>query len=975
MSIVSRETIKVAWSPHLSGLPEQLIAIQERSAKPLVVICRVAAIQGMLGHLLAHSSPHTLGQGVPVRLTTFDRWIEDMWIQYGDGRCLIDDATRRAHIGQIINTYKESLPPAIDSPEGRKMLAVVCQNYGTARKATGPLHRTVQLVQEIAERYTKDVRDGNYIDIGEAAVYLGRHLSQLPHDIVLYGFSDLTRPQQIIMDQVAHSNILHVLGVGEQGSLMHEHTMRMIEELGVHALGMKGSDEKGVACHEKENGALALLARQIYRKKERSISPDEDVLSFRVASGDIAQIVSIVSEIIRLQRVEGIRRIAVVLPTLKRYLPGLVRELERRNIAYQIDVEIPLSGTEFGTAFIALLRIASCYNDATTITTFTSSPYSGWTAEDSALFDWRMRNLQKLKVANGPEMIDQMIKLTQRGTGKSTRMLNLFRACMSGGSPQNWQDIIDDMLGYGVSDGFATSHQQVVTMAAYRSIGTVIEEIARSGNTRINAADLLEALSGCDVQINPVYGTRDVVFTTPQRADGLMYDAVILAGTDSKARAASTTLGGTDRMLNYLGMGQYVGKTEQSIERLLSGRNQYYEASLLRAPQKYLSIIYQRFDEEGQELQPSGFLEEILSHFQDKPERFEKTLERLIASSDEYIWDSPEVCATLYRTDVGTEIAQTVVSARRGAHLLPESDLEAPLSATKIERYAQCPYRWFIQFVVGGYELDRDTAHLDIGNDVHKILEITFKEWHSSRREPITEENVDELHALADSMMVILENEGLTVSPLDNPDNYLRVQQYVHTIIAGEPKIYRSLDEKMMPILFEIPITPEMNVRFADTRIRGIIDRVDASDEHYVVTDYKSLVNKSQDDMIHDRDLQAVIYLLALEQLAGRGEESSLATLEGKSPVAALYRSYKTGKKTHISDPSAVTMHSRNKTLHPEKHQPYLDRIAWAHELIEHAVHGIRAGDIALPVRDPKQEYTCTYCPRRRCPQRKEGTP
>lgn len=965
-------SIRVSWSPNQQELASKLIHLQDEARRPLVVLCRTTAMQTMLGHLLAHGERSQIDKTTALRLTTFDGWVRDLWIKYGDGRQQIDDVARRIYLMQVIEEVDEPLPTALSSPAGRSLLESVCQQVEPGVALPPSTFETVQLVATIAKQYQIRIASHDLIDTGEVIRYLCDEPVLLDHDLVLYGFSDLTRPQRLLLQRLKESTVIHVLSIGERGSLMRQHTERMIDQLSGNQPVV--DEDIRIGGTGEPTTILRDLAEQFYGERVNSLENDPALVMFRSASGSRAQIVALISEIKRLQTRGDIRRIAVVLPKLNRYTPNLVRELERQGINYQFDLELPLEGTGFGIAFRALLHMASDVVAAGTIFDYTGSLFSEWSAKNAIAYDRLLRRGATIRESGPARTIGEATSWYQEVTGGRSDTLELVLGCLHDCSQEMWQEILDQMLAHAIEGGLRSSYQHVVTLAAYRAISITLHELAQVKKDRITGRELLEALTGGTVQINPVYGTRDVVFTTPNRVDGLVYDAVIIGGTDSGSFKGTTTLSGSEQILNLLGIGRFVGKNEQHIEEALSSRNQFYEASLLRAPQKHLSIIFQRHDDEGRELQPSGFLEEVVSQFQTTAQSFKETWEKLTQPNSEFLWDSPAVIKSLTLEIAEPENYGMVEISGRGEHTIEVTDPGRPLAVTEIERYMKCPYDWFLTYHVGGEEFDRDHDVRAVGTYVHALLERVFSRWHDAGKGAVTENNLAQIEELAQAVMHEYEDEGYLRLKEKQPDEYLRVEMFVLTILASEPSLNLRLGSIMRPVLFETKIEPNDDVRIGDAVIRGTIDRIDTSKSHYLVTDYKGTITKNQDLMIRDRDLQVGLYLLILEQLVGREDHPISQAIADKEPAGALYRSYRTGKESHLSDQSVIPMNARSSKLKPEEHATFVSQIEQIEQLAQDAITGMHSGDIELPVRDPKQQYRCSYCLRLRCPQRRVST-
>jgi len=843
------------------------------------------------------------------------------------------------------------------------MLETVCENYTLSEKAPHVTGSILHTIDQICQSYRGKVANEGYIDTGVALQYLGTHFPELAYDMALYGFSDLTRAQQSMFAEVASRVAVHVFGFGAQGSPPFE-SMRNVAQT-ISPEGERVLELEGDIVETSSNSHLsdlAVLAHQAYGKRLHEMARD-DTVSMQVVYGSAAQIISVATQVEALHKKPSTNRVAVVLSNLRESVPALEREMRARGIPYAFDIEVPLTGTEFGNAFSALLDLAGASLSADMVMNYTGSLFSDYSFEEAVHYDTKART-------GGFGGMAQEISLNRAlswflaNTESPSVTLSLLRKYMNGASFSKWRDILNHLLAQGVERGFSGPYQQASTLASYRTILMALEEVAKLKGEKVSSRDIRAALQGISVQLNPAPGSRDVVFTTLQRMDGLIYDAVIVAGIDSKTHSTSTSLSNAEQILNQMGIGQYDSESDEEIERSLAHRNKYYEASLFQSPQKYLSIIFQRTNDDGQKLQPSGFLEEIVSQFQASGQSFDDVISEF-ETDDCFAWESKEVeCAVMQSGEEA--VVDNAPQPERGAQVALDEALAETVSVSAIELYAQCPYRWFIKYVMGIEEFDRDLDKRDIGGLTHDILHAFFEQWKELRDEPITQHNLPEALKLAERVIVKAEKDSILWDM--EPEEFLRVREYVQTSLESEPNLNILMDNLVKPHAFELDIQAEDNIVIGGARISGRIDRVDVSSTHFAVIDYKGTVGSSA-SLIENLNLQVGIYLLALKQLS-KSEKG--AGLTGKEPAAGIYMSYKTGKEAYIADKSVFSMKTKGDDIKPDEHERFLAQLDEVETIVKRAVDGMRAGHISPPDNKPKNAFVCASCPHLRCDKRQQ---
>lgn len=954
--------IQVYTTSRLSDLAALLERVREQTDTPLVVLCRTSAIQTMLGHQLARDSYERVTDNRSIRLWTFNAWLDDLWVRYGDGRARVDQTRRRILIEEIIDEWSGELPGALKSLGGENLLEQVCEHAHQGIEKKTSHDPTISAIVAIASRYRDALQEADLIDTGGIVALLEKQHLLLPYELVLYGFSDLTSAQRHILRSIAASTYVHIVGFGIEGSPTYEDTLRMAYTLS-DDVRVESDSQRVDRIHPR---ALESVALHAFTDRPAPAQRDATV-SFRRAFGSAATLVSVIDEIETLRDADKTQRIAVVSGSRTEDSPLLIRELEKRAIPYSFDKELSLEATELGSAFLALLGMAQGELDAATIHRYTASLFSDYPMEEAAFFDTALRTSASFTEGGPRKVLARMAAWLAENTKTEGRILSDLRACVGGCSLEQWMTIVDRMLAQANDKGFASSYQHTVTMAVYRVIGHVLEELEAARHKRITASDIMIALRRETIQLNPTPGSRDVVFTSPERIDGLLFDAVILAGIDSASYQASTTLSNTERVLERVGIGRFHGQDEVAIEQSLARRNQFYEASLLQSATKHLCVIFQVADDEGQPRQPSGFLEEIVAQFQEPKESFSDAFDRL-ASSESLAWDSPQVQALIHDV-VAVPIVGEVAIYEHGEQPLLNEAADSPISASQLELYAKCPYKWFIIYLVGLREFDRVLDARDSGSLVHDILFEAFTLMRDRDDRAITDTNLEAALRIADEVIARMEENDPHLLARDRPDEYVRALEYVRITLESEPELNARLDDLVRPLLFEYEIEREDGVIIGGAHLHGRIDRIDVSTSHYVVIDYKGSI-ASTVKLIDDRNIQAGIYLLALAQLANTSLADSLG---GKEPGAALYKSYKRGTISAIADTSVFSMKPKSDALDPEGHEKFTAQLAQIEGIVRDVVVGMRDGNVRPPLGGPPTDYVCSTCPFLRCPQRRMG--
>ena len=199
-------------------------------------------------------------------------------------------------------------------------------------------------------------------------------------------------------------------------------------------------------------------------------------------------------------------------------------------------------------------------------------------------------------------------------------------------------------------------------------------------------------------------------------------------------------------------------------------------------------------------------------------------------------------------------------------------------SASRLEDYGTCPYKFFISTVLNlkvkqPPELGLNAAQ--VGSIYHRILELTY-------REAGTDTGVQDLlvileHVAAGVFRTAPDIYGFRPSPLWQ----VEMGQYIETL-RQTIQMLEEHSRGWSPLRFEqkfgICGTPELELDLETERIHlhGIIDRVDRhTDGHIRVIDYKTGgSHMAKADFTEGRRLQLPVYALAASQALCLGEVS-----------------------------------------------------------------------------------------------------
>lgn len=190
-------------------------------------------------------------------------------------------------------------------------------------------------------------------------------------------------------------------------------------------------------------------------------------------------------------------------------------------------------------------------------------------------------------------------------------------------------------------------------------------------------------------------------------------------------------------------------------------------------------------------------------------------------------------------------------------------------SATSLETYARCPYRFFMNYVLKLEEIYEEDGEdfLGLGNLYHSVLYDFYSKHYSEEiAQSDIEKIVDDLFDYHIGRLELKNKSRLDKLYLAN-----KKQKMMDFIIMD---IARLRKNQIKPVKFESVFGKDQDFYIKDTKIYGKIDRIDNLGDGRAIIDYKSSNSISFNDMEKGISLQMPIYFMSQKD---------------KMPLAAMY--------------------------------------------------------------------------------------
>jgi ATP-dependent helicase/nuclease subunit B len=305
--------------------------------------------------------------------------------------------------------------------------------------------------------------------------------------------------------------------------------------------------------------------------------------------------------------------------------------------------------------------------------------------------------------------------------------------------------------------------------------------------------------------------------------------------------------------------------------------------------------------------------------------------------------------------------------------ILPPQMADYAFSASQLNDYRLCPFRYFASRILGlrKPEEDDEITPLYLGNLYHRVLAGYYL------REPFALEL--QAHVLADCLSQVMnELESFQYNRLFLTAKAKEIQDHLMEFLTDDLEKRRAFHAQtghdLRPTYLEWSVDDDTAI--PGCRLRAHVDRVDLEYENgtatgrYVVYDYKRKSVKSLRDILKGDDLQLPVYVLLTQKKVARELKRANAECMG----ALFYSITKKERKGLYKDDwrEALGFSSRSRGIHADQWDTLMDGFR---QRIQSLAERIRTGDFTLPGHCPLQgpyaafrcdfENMCRYHPER----------
>lgn len=988
---------------------------------------------------------------VGVNVSTFDEWMRDQWKLYGNSDRLLSTTLRKVFFQQVLDGMSADELGSLNAGKGTvELLSKLAPEYLTELDqimTSGQLSAGQMSACKVLERYKVLLEEKSYVEVCQCLDYLLQSIPEQGAALVFSRVEDLSEARLKFVRKLSQKREVAFSLYVPEGPAGYA-AEQQLELVGGPGCDCRVDTDSAPAAKSQELNDL--LAR-VFRAKEGSEVTPSGAVTFLSPLGQHAEAESISRYIS--QRVEsGSKSFVVYTSNPQKVWDALSQKLAAKGIAAHYKRSVRIQDSLAGSAFASLIDAYATLSERAeleknidyqasehqmgdmswwpprSLTDYLISPISGISVERAWMLDKSWRGNRTLYATRVLETLSKAA-MSSRLCAETIKSLELGRI---GSAAQR----IIEYLSAETSDEQSEAAQSKELLLQNQESLKVMSKIVSSAQElheaglKLTPQTLKSFIDLCKDQAvmipvsNGIKSDIQVLIAPVNQAHSFephMFDTVIFQGMDTLNFGVKASDGALQEFIRH------ASKTPKVSEFARYQRDFY--TALIGAS---TSVAFEKVEQK--DVFNAVALSEVKACY---PKDYAKKT-GLVRGEEEVLVNllpqasNPERVAELPKIESGEidpKLKNIVVLPRHLTRETLEQELQGLievsreglplLSASQIETYLECPYKWFTQRRIKISQVDTEFAPMQMGTFIHRVLELThatllaealgcdvaevdlaiepvlLQDVSGSR---ITSDNLDHAKQVLDTCFAQVWDEQF-----NNVNRASSNELIPHSI--QERKQVENIRENLknllefeashfigyQPRFFELRFGREENVvEYAGAQFTGSIDRVDVNAHgQALIIDYK---HKGTNDLKAYSAKLSLDSELSKEILPRHVQSAIYAQIMRKQltkyklePVAAIYLGTKeqkdkpsfalAGMATEAATEHIWNMNPEDKKLRDQavmvvsqnsaEFADYLD--AWE-SLIAQKVQAMLSGDVRA---NPCDKDACKYCPVKLCDKRR----
>jgi ATP-dependent helicase/DNAse subunit B len=714
-------------------------------------------------------------------------------------------------------------------------------------------------------------------DAHSAAATVARSLRDRPADwgsrpVLVYGFDDLTEEQLDILSALGSAcDVTVAVSYEDKDALAARATLlaQLVDELGA-----KVAAELPFDPGYTESATLRHLDRALFAPPGPPVEPDGG-LALLECAGERGEAEAVGGEVAHLLA-GGVAAddVVVVLRNPDVRGPLYHQVLGELGIPVAVEASVPLSRTAVGRGIVALGRCAAPDAGVRDLLDFLRSSPG---AEPQSIADWAERRARR----EGLRTADEAIADWKSPPGPITRLRAArepaawlrqlaAEARRLAEDPHQGAEPVDAPRRGGAADGVPFEPLEV---RAAQVAATTLEELAAldgiPGCEAPSPADALEALEDLRVPLwrGPTEGRVRVLSPYRVRAARArhLFVASLQDGEFPGPEVADPLLGEERR--RRLGLAALTRRDPALEER-------YLFHSCVARPTERLWLSWRSSDEEGHPSTRSPFVDDVVDLLAPGSEEGLKRVRGL----DRVVFDPADAPSerALARSlaAIAPQREPELPGPLRVPGILATLAERNPVGAGTIEKWIECPYRWFVDHELHPQRLEPEPEPLTTGSIVHEVLERLYREPPGSDRIPRPGDDLERWRERAQELLIeVAERQRLRAGRPLAEVAMERMSAQIDRLLERESRS----DSALRPLLIEATFgegeeSDRPPLGLGELSLHGMIDRVDVTPDGSsgIVYDYKTSASvTSGAKLAEEGKLQLQLYAQAIREQWG----------------------------------------------------------------------------------------------------------
>ena len=988
---------------------------------------------------------------VGVNISTFDEWVRDQWKLYGNSDRLLSTTLRKVFFQQVLDGMPADELGSLNAGKGTvELLSKLAPEYLTELDQImnyGQLSAGQMSACKVLERYKMLLEEKSYVEVCQCLDYLLQSIPAQGAALVFSRVEDLSEARLKFVRKLSQKrDVVFSLYVpkGPAGYAAEQ----QLELVGGPGCDCRVDTEPAPAAKSQELNDL--LAR-VFRAKEGSEVTPSGAVTFLSPLGQLAEAESI-SRYISQCAESGSKSFVVYTSNPQKVWDALSQKLAAKGIAAHYKRSVRIQDSLAGSAFASLIDAYATLSERAeleknidyqasehqmgdmswwpprSLTDYLISPISGISVERAWMLDKSWRGNRTLYATRVLETLSKAA-MSSRLCAETIKSLELGRI---GSAAQRFIEYLSAETSDEQSEAAQSKELLLQNQESLKVMSKIVssaQELHEAG-LKLTPQTLKSFIDLCKDQAvmipvsNGIKSDIQVLIAPVNQAHSFephMFDTVIFQGMDTLNFGVKASDGALQEFIRH------ASKTPKVSEFARYQRDFY--TALIGAS---TSVAFEKVEQK--DVFNAVALSEVKACY---PKDYAKKT-GLVRGEEEVLVNllpqasNPERVAELPKIESGEidpKLKNIVVLPRHLTRETLEQELQGLievsreglplLSASQIETYLECPYKWFTQRRIKISQVDTEFAPMQMGTFIHRVLELTHATLLAEALgcdvaevdlaiEPvllqdvvgsrITSDNLDHAKQVLDTCFAQVWDEQF-----NNVNRASSNELIPHSI--QERKQVENIRENLknllefeashfigyQPRFFELRFGREENVvEYAGAQFTGSIDRVDVNAHgQALIIDYK---HKGTNDLkaysaklsldselskeILPRHVQSAIYAQIMRKQLTKYE---------LDPVAAIYLGTKeqkdkpsfalAGMATEAATEHIWNMHPEDKKLRDQavmvvsqnsaEFADYLD--AWEN-LIAQKVQAMLSGDVRA---NPCDKDACRYCPVKLCDKRR----